>query len=164
MVALVSPGSGAVSNFGMRSPGASASSHSTARAVNQAANRQGERAHPGADRDAAAAQAGDDVEDGDQDGDEQHRQRDLGEPAAQHLPREEEPGSPPVSIVAAGVELETMFATVVPTRPSCAASRPRSGTASPAFPAVSVIAGMSREISGPCSWGATGWHDPESWS
>ena len=164
MVAPVSPGSGAVSNFGMRLPGASASSHSTARAVNQAANRQASARTPGPIGTRRRRRRATTSRTVTTNGTSSIASVIWASQPRSTFPERKSPGSPPVSIVAAELSSETTFATVVPTRPSCAASRPRSGTASPAFPAVSVIAGMSREISGPCSWGVYGMAYPESWS
>ena len=68
------------------------------------------------------------------------------------FPERNSAGSPPRSMVTAELSSATTLAAAAPARPSWAASRSASRRWSPAAPAVIVTAGMSREISGPCSW------------
>ena len=68
------------------------------------------------------------------------------------FPDRKSAGSPPCSMVTAESSSATMLAAAAPARPSCAASRSFNRRSSPAAPAVSVTAGISRVIIGPCSW------------
>ena len=115
-----------------------------------------ECADPGCDRDPPPPQPGDDVEHADDERDEQHRDGHLGEPAPQHLPGEEQRRLASALDGDGGVELGDDVGRRGPARPSWAASRSARRRWSPAAPAVSVTAGMSREISGPCSWDVYG--------
>ena len=119
VVAPVSPGSGAESNFGMSPPGASASTHSATRVVNHAANRHPSAWIPGAmgirRRRSRATTSSTHTTNG---------TRSIAMVTSANQPRSTFPdrkraGSPPRSMVTAEFSSATTLAVAAPARASC---------------------------------------------